>query len=571
MILARFAIVAVPLMLAAQQPTSVQPPGSNPKVQNSQPTKPEDKCTIEGQVLSLPTGEPIRKAQITLQSMSAENRSGYSAVADASGHYILPDIDPGQYRLSAARNGFVSAQYGAGSASQAGTPLTLNPGQHIGDISFRLLPHGVITGRVLDEDGEPVQYAQVSTMRYRFVNGKRQLAPAGAGTGTNDLGEYRIFGLAPGKYYLTATYRRQNMIAPERRSADTPDEGYVPTYYPGTNDPTGAVAIELGPGAVLNVADLTLRKARTVRIRGHVVNTMGEGLPQRIMLRLMPRNTAFIGFSSMLTSQVTRNQGGTFELRGVTPGAYTLMAQWSDNEKSYSVRQSVDVGSSNLDDVNVVLTPGLELKGQVRVEGNGEMNLGAMWVMLDAQSPFSMGRPNARLEDDRSFTLEGVSADKYTVNLRGLLENLYVKSIRMGDMDVLDAGLDLTRGISGALEILISPNGGQVDGAVSGPKQQAATGARVVLVPDERHREQSPLFKMVTTDQYGHFTIKGITPGDYKLFAWEQIEPGAYQDPEFLKLYENDGEAITIREGSHENRQLKLIPADAVPQQSAGK
>src|SRR5437016_2056717 len=277
--------------------------------------------------------------------MSAENRSGYSAVADASGHYALQDIDPGQYRLSATRNGFVPLQYGARGPSQGGAPLTLNPGQHMSDTSFRLVPHGVITGRVLDEDGEPVQYLQVSTMRYRFVNGKRQLAPAGGGTGTNDLGEYRIFGLAPGKYYLTVTDRRQNMMAQERKSGDTPDEGYVPTYYPGTNDPTGAVAIELGPGAVLNVADLTLRKTRTVRIRGHVVNTMAEGLPQRIMLRLMPRNTAFMGFFSMLTSQVTRNQGGTFELRGVAPGTYTLMAQWSDNEKSYSVRQPVDVAA----------------------------------------------------------------------------------------------------------------------------------------------------------------------------------------------------------------------------------
>ena len=199
MILARFAIVARPLLLAAQQPTSVQPAGSNPQVQNPQPTKPEDKCTIEGQVLSLPTGEPVKKAQITLQSMSAEKRSGYSAVADASGHYVLQDIDPGQYRLSAVRNGFVAEQYGARGTGQGGAPLTLNPGQHMSDISFRLVPHGVITGRVLDEDGEPVQHVQVSTMRYRFVNGKRQLAPAGGGTGTNNLGEYRIFGLAPGK------------------------------------------------------------------------------------------------------------------------------------------------------------------------------------------------------------------------------------------------------------------------------------------------------------------------------------------------------------------------------------
>src|SRR5712692_5831315 len=113
MILARFALAAIPLLLAAQQPASVQPPGSKPQAKSPQPTKREDKCTIEGQVLSSHTGEPVRKAQITLQSMGAENRSGYSAVADASGHYILKDIDPGQYGLSAARNGFVAAQYGA--------------------------------------------------------------------------------------------------------------------------------------------------------------------------------------------------------------------------------------------------------------------------------------------------------------------------------------------------------------------------------------------------------------------------------------------------------------------------
>jgi len=566
MIFARFALAAIPLLLVGQQAV-VGPPGSGPQTGNPQAANAADKCTVEGQVINTQTGAPVMKAHVTLQGTSGQNRANYSAVADAGGHFSMRDIDPGQYQLSAARNGFVSMRESSRGSNQSSISLTLNPGQHMSDIALRLIPHGVVTGRVLDEDGEPVEYVQISTMRYRFFNGKRQLAPAGGGTATNDLGEYRIFQLAPGKYYLTATYRRQNMMAQDRASSGTPDEGYAPTFYPGTNDPAGAVMIEVGPGATVNVADLTLRKTRTVRIRGRVVNTMGEGLPQHIMLRLMPRNTRFGGFFSTLTTQIMRNQGGTFELCGVTPGAYSLMAQWSDGEKAQSVRQQVDVGNSNVDDVNLALTPGIELKGQVRAEGNGEVSPGAMWVMLEAQSGFPMGRANARLAEDRTFTLENVSADQYTVNVQGLPENFYVKSIRLGDTDGLDTGLDLTRGGSGVLDILISPNGGQVEGTVTGPNQQPPARAMVVIVP-ELHREQSSLFKIGGVDQSGHFTIKGIAPGDYKLFAWEQIEMGAYQDPEFLKKYESQGEAVAIREGSRENRQLKLIPADAAAQES---
>jgi hypothetical protein len=107
----------------------------------------------------------------------------------------------------------------------------------------------------------------------------------------------------------------------------------------------------------------------------------------------------------------------------------------------------------------------------------------------------------------------------------------------------------------------LSPNGGQIDGTVLNTQQQPAGGATVVLVPGTGLREQTRLFKDVATDQTGHFSVKGIAPGDYKLFAWEDIEPGAYQDPEFLKPFESLGETFSIREGSRETTQLKLIPA----------
>jgi hypothetical protein len=142
---------------------------------------------------------------------------------------------------------------------------------------FRLLPQGVISGHILDEEGEPVQYAQIRVMRYRFVRGQRQMFSPGYGS-TDDLGEYRVFGLAPGKYYLSATYRLRNtmMEVQDRNPRGAVDEGYAPTYFPGTNDAAGASVIDVSPGAVLTGVDVTLHKTRTVRVRGRVVNPLGE-------------------------------------------------------------------------------------------------------------------------------------------------------------------------------------------------------------------------------------------------------------------------------------------------------
>src|SRR5436309_3050351 len=199
--LARFALLAMPVLLAAQQPAGVAPQPTA----SSQPTKPEDLCSIEGQVLNALTAEPLKRAQIT---MFKDEDAGieHGTATDASGRFIVSDLDPGRYFLSANRNGFAPAQYGTHGANSAGTPLSLTPGQHIRDIVLRLTPHGVIAGRVLDEDGDPVARVQVNVMRYQSFRGKRQLVPRGWSM-TDDLGEYRIFGLEAGKYYLSARYQ----------------------------------------------------------------------------------------------------------------------------------------------------------------------------------------------------------------------------------------------------------------------------------------------------------------------------------------------------------------------------
>jgi hypothetical protein len=166
------------------------------------------------------------------------------------------------------------------------------------------------------------------------------------------------------------------------------------------------------------------------------------------------------------------------------------------------------------------------------------------------------------VKPDGGFTLSNLAPDRYRLNLVGLSEEYYVKSARLADSEILTSGVDFTHGVSGALDIILSNNGGQIEGVVLNASDQPVTAATVVLVPDEPRRSETHLYKEVTADQYGRFNIKAIAPGGYKLFAWEEVDSGAYQDAEFLKAFEALGESRTIHENTRESAELRLIPAE---------
>jgi hypothetical protein len=203
--------------LYAQQTQPVAPaaPAAAPS-----PTKPEDLCGIEGQVTNVATGAPVKKIDLLLNRIDLDPRTGaqqttYSATSDTGGKFAMTDIEPGKYRLTASGNGFVRATYGARGPNRPGTTLSLDAGQRLKDLNFKLTPHGVVTGRIVDEDGDPVARVSVQTQNYRRVEGRKQLTPSGSAS-TNDLGEYRIFGLGPGRYYLAATYNQTGYEAIRR-------------------------------------------------------------------------------------------------------------------------------------------------------------------------------------------------------------------------------------------------------------------------------------------------------------------------------------------------------------------
>jgi hypothetical protein len=169
------------------------------------------------------------------------------------------------------------------------------------------------------------------------------------------------------------------------------------------------------------------------------------------------------------------------------------------------------------------------------------------------------------VKEDGSFQMEDVGADRYTVSISGLPEGFYVKSVRSANLDVLAGGLEISAGSPAPLDVVLSPHAAEVSGTVVDPKtQKPAAAVTVALVPQEKdRRNRDTFYRSTTTDQSGRFTFKGLVPGEYRVYAWEETEFGAWMDPDYLKPVESRGEAVSLSEGGRSTVQVNLIPADS--------
>ena len=158
------------------------------------------------------------------------------------------------------------------------------------------------------------------------------------------------------------------------------------------------------------------------------------------------------------------------------------------------------------------------------------------------------------------FSLEKVNAGEYRFVVQGLPPAMYVKSARFDQTDILASGFTVSDRSPGTLQVVLSANSGQITGNVSDKESKPVRGIPTVLIPDN-NRDRRELFKIVQTDQNGHFVMNGIAPGDYKVFAWEDIEPFSYFDTDVLKQFEDNGKPIHIVETTKETMDFRLIPA----------
>jgi hypothetical protein len=407
-----------------------------------------------------------------------------------------------------------------------------------------------------------MQNVQVMVMRQGYMRGRRQLMPFGGGQ-VNDLGEYRIANLAPGKYVISVN---PSMRGPMMRGGAAPsdkpfDEGYTNTYYPSTLDPAQATMVEVTQGGEVNGIDFQLRRVRTYRIRGKVLDATGQPLRQGFVTA-MPADDGlmFMGFRG---GAPLRGPEGTFELAGLAPGAYNIMIQRGGGDPRMQQMFPVSLGQEHLNGVSIQLSAPMTLKGSVRAEGEDKpaVDFGTIRVLLESTGPTVMTPGNNALVKENSFEFSGVNPGNFRVTAMGVPDGYFVKSVRAaGGQELPNRVLDLSGGVAPNLEVVLSNKAGSVGGIVQDTDGKPASGISIVMMSaDVTKREGMDAFKVTQSDNSGNFSLKNLPPGEWILFAFLDPEDGAYQDPDWIKKYEASGTRVNVKEKSTEQVTLKVL------------
>jgi len=525
--------------------------------------------SIEGTVKTR-TGDPIAKATVTLTQNLTQGAST-TFITGSDGRFLFPVVLSGSYKLTAKRNGYADTEYGRRGTNGGSSSLTVTAGNNLKDVTLTMIAYGAISGRITDADGEPAVSAPVQALRYTYSEGRRTLTEM-KGVTTNDRGEYRLFWLLPGKYYIrsgganTVTVNSFNpgvsavhIMVPGDLNAPQ----YAPIYFPGTSDPQTATAIDLIPGADYGDVDFTLSPPGSRRVRVSMMDT-NVGQPGATAT-LSPRSPA--GPTDVKRAAV----GGQGQFNGVSPGSYILTVTSAVNPRDGNAGRrmgaSIPVDVRNQDvDVAVTLTPGVDFGGRVSVEGlrnSGDqadthpivslIPLGNRYIALGIND-------FADFHGDEAFDFTDVIAGDYTLMIEDIPKGQYLKAARLGSNDVLTDGFHIDSRTTGTLDIVLGADGGTVTGTVVDVRRQPAANISVTLIPGENHHNRDDLYKRVTTDPSGRFSIQAVAPGTYTVFAWEDVDPANIYDLDFIHRFASQGRPISINASGTENVELIAIP-----------
>ena len=539
-------------------------------------------ASIEGVVVRAGNSEPISNAIVELNGDNGRPSAATATVSD--GKFEFKNLTPGSYNLTVSRSGYLDGAYGRRGSNGSPAALALQAGQAVKNVVLNMVPTGAISGRVYDISGEPLANVTVQAFKYSYAEGTRALIPVKTDQ-TDDRGEYRLFWLPPGQYYVSASPQPAHSTAfssyPTRpdtlklldsRGVIVPDnhptldklgQAYVPIYYPGAADLQAAEALDLRPGADLR-ADFNVARVTTHKVRGVVIDgTTGQtATSASVVLDVRQGN---------LRTNLRPIPGfdGTFEIPGVIPGSYVLNATLRSNGRGGSVRVlggeiPVEVTNTDVERLVVALSPGIDIQGQVvrdGVQDSGGEHMNPVVTLKNELTGVPLAREFRSIFDSlNQFEFRTVLPGTYRAEITYLPAGTYVKSARFGGVDALNGSIRIDPGATDRFQIVLGSGSGAVDGNVVTAKGERAGNITVAVVPDVSQRHRSDLYKSASTDASGHFQIKDIPPGDYSVFAWEDIENGLWRDPDFIRRNETSGRFIHIGDGTQANVELTAIP-----------
>lgn len=574
-------------------------------------------ASIEGVIVRLGTNEPISGVDLEMTDMSATTSSPggssgsgsapppppapFTGKSGSDGRFAIRNLPSGTYKLVAARIGgqFVPFEYGQRGILGRGVNFPLGEGQQMRDVRLEMAPVGTITGRVVDENGRPVGHAAVLALSPMYREDQQILNMLEL-VHTDDRGEYRLFSLVPGKYYVatrpedpTRRSATLSMAPPGRRgpseqatspvvtkrilpTGETVEETYNFVYYGGTTDPKRATPLNVTPGSTLGAIDIPIHVGRTpaLHIRGKVLDGTTGNPAAGANVRLIPR----VFSAHMIVPATVTDANGLFDVTGVTPGSYSLYflgAQVPQRPPAPGVppppppiplmtMTTLEVGNDNVENLAVTISPGSAITGQITVEGapGASTSIRTSITFEPVPTGVAMVSPQSTTTSpDGKFRIENLWPANYRLRLNNIPSNTYVKAIRLGRLDLLNQNLTVPVQAEDPLEIVLGSDHGVVEGRVVNERQDPAVNVKVALVPDAPLRPRGDLYKSTATDTTGAYRIPLVPPGDYKVFAWEEAEDGAWRDPEFLRSDETRGKSLRLGALRTESVTLTVIPA----------
>lgn len=521
---------------------------------------------IRGKVVSLEGERPLRRARVSLSS--PELSEPQTTSTDAFGAYEFAQLPAGRYTIGVSRSGYLSLQYGQLRPGEPGKPLQLGDAQTLDRVDFALPRAGTISGRITDESGDPFPGVAVYAAQLQYFRGRRRLVPVSGGFGggnrTDDLGQYRIVGLAPGEYAVMATTR-------EMWSADEDQKevfGYAQTYLPGVANATDAQRIKIGVGQDAAGADFSMAPMRAVTVSGTAFRSDGTPMvAATVMVSYELSGPAFASMGVGPTAKVAAD--GSWSVRDVSPGDYQARVSSIDRDRPpESAIALITVQGADVDGVALAADPGATLAGRVTTDDGSPLPAQRLTVSARVLGAERMplggvtGVPenNGIVGPDGAFTYRAASGP-LAIRVSSLPRGWAVKHIVANGQDHAQSALEV-RGTQRLddLSIVITRAFPDLTGRIVGDGGKAVDGTVILFSTDSsKWIETLGVTRSARPDQAGAFRFDSVRPGEYLLVALEYVQQWQVNDPEFLEEQRRRAVKVTVGNTMGEPVELKLL------------
>ena len=541
-------------------------------------------AALSGRVLRGDTGAVVKRAIVRLAGQHTRDRR--TVQTDDTGRYQFTDLQAGRYTVTVSKAGFITLAYGQKHPRQPALPIQVDAGRPLVNVNIALPRGSVITGYVVDEDGEPMARAVVQVLRYVYRQGLRQIEPAGTDQ-TDDRGQYRVFDLEPGEYFVSVTLpRRRGRFGaggPGGRGGrggrgggglfgalvveDPNATGLAPSYYPGVTMLREAVPLTLGLSQEMAGVSFAAQLVPMARVGGMVFGP--DGSPAR-GTQVLLTSAEVMGRTpgSTLAGRVDRD--GYFEVTNVPPGRYTVRAREGRGRRDSAqvfASQEITVDGQDITDLTMMLRHGAEIRGTLTFDGTQMPDPSDLERLLVTTSPLNptpfeqRGGSDAGVEPDGGFVLSDIVGGPRLIRLNRLPDGLQLKAVYLQGRDVIDTPRAFAAGqtISG-VTLVLTDQITELAGMVHDEGGDAVTEFTVIAFPtDERlWQPQSRHIMASRPDQNAQYRMRGLPPGDYFLSVVEVVQQGEWFDPRFLDDLRRRAARVTLRDGEHRSLNLGL-------------